>query len=45
MRHLQRLYDDLLAAQNSKPGMFGKLFGKKEQAPVKGLYFLSLIHI
>jgi cell division protein ZapE len=39
VRHLQRLYDDLVAAQHSKPGMFGKLFGKKEQAPVKGLYF------
>ena len=39
MRHLQRLYDDLLAAQNNKPGVFGKLFGRKEQAPVKGLYF------
>lgn len=39
MRHLQRLYDDLVAAQHSKPGVFGKLFGKKEQAPVKGLYF------
>ncbi len=39
MRHLQRLYDDLLAAQGNKPGMLGKLFGRKEQAPVKGLYF------
>ena len=39
MRHLQRLYDDLVQAQNNKPGMFGKLFGKKEQTPVKGLYF------
>jgi cell division protein ZapE len=39
VRHLQRLYDDLVAAQNSKPGMFGKLFGKKEQTPVKGVYF------
>ena len=39
VRHLQRLYDDLVAAQHSRPGMFGKLFGKKEQAPVKGLYF------
>ena len=39
VRHLQRLYDDLVAAHQSKPGMFGKLFGKKEQAPVKGLYF------
>ena len=39
VRHLQRLYDDLVAASQSKPGLFGKLFGKKEQAPVKGLYF------
>ena len=39
MRHLQRLYDDLVAAQNNKPGVLGKLFGKKDQAPVKGLYF------
>jgi cell division protein ZapE len=39
VRHLQRLYDDLVAAQDSKPGMFGKLFGKKDRAPVKGLYF------
>ncbi len=39
MRHLQRLYDDLIAAQDNKPGVFGKLFGKKEQKPVKGLYF------
>jgi len=39
VRHLQRLYDDLVAASQSKPGLFGKLFGKKDQAPVKGLYF------
>ncbi len=39
MRHLQRLYDDLVAAQHNKPGMFSKLFGKKDQAPVTGLYF------
>ncbi|MFK0091290.1 cell division protein ZapE [Pseudomonas sp. NPDC090592] len=39
VRHLQRLYDDLVHAQNNKPGVFGKLFGKKEQTPVKGLYF------
>ncbi|MGV2837561.1 AFG1/ZapE family ATPase, partial [Pseudomonas shirazensis] len=31
VRHLQRLYDDLVAAQNNKPGVFGKLFGKKDQ--------------
>ncbi len=39
MRHLQRLYDDLIAAHDSKPGLFGKLFGKKEPTLVKGLYF------
>ena len=39
VRHLQRLDDDLVQAQNNKPGVFGKLFGKKEQTPVKGLYF------
>lgn len=39
MRHLQRLYDDLVAASHNKPGMFSKLFGKKDHTPVKGLYF------
>ena len=39
MRHLQRLYDDLVAASQNKPGMFSKLFGKKDHTPVKGLYF------
>lgn len=39
VRHLQRLYDDLVAAENNKPGLFGKLLGKKHQDPVKGLYF------
>ena len=39
MRHLQRLYDDLIAASQNKPGMLSKLFGKKDHTPVKGLYF------
>ena len=39
MRHLQRLYEDLVAASQSKPGVFSKLFGKKGYTPVKGLYF------
>lgn len=40
VRHLQRLYDDLVAADTqSKPGLFGKLLGKKQQGPIKGLYF------
>ena len=39
VRHLQRLYDDLIAADKGSAGVFGKLFGKKPQGPVKGLYF------
>ncbi|WP_313309910.1 cell division protein ZapE [Stutzerimonas nitrititolerans] len=39
VRHLQRLYDDLVADERGKSGLFGKLFGKKQQEPVKGLYF------
>ncbi|WP_462381527.1 cell division protein ZapE [Pseudomonas sp. Marseille-QA0892] len=40
VRHLQRLYDDLVAAgEPAKPGLFGRLLGKKPQGPVKGLYF------
>ncbi|NQD96367.1 cell division protein ZapE, partial [Pseudomonas sp. CrR25] len=39
VRHLQRLYDDLVAGEANKPGLFGKLFARKPQGPVKGLYF------
>jgi cell division protein ZapE len=39
VRHLQRLYDDLIADDRGKPGLLGSLFGKKRQGPVKGLYF------
>ncbi|WP_263142306.1 cell division protein ZapE [Pseudomonas sp. RIT-PI-AD] len=39
VRHLQRLYDDLVHNDRHKPGLFGKLFGGKPQRPVKGLYF------
>ncbi|MBA1265380.1 cell division protein ZapE [Stutzerimonas sp. NM35] len=39
VRHLQRLYDDLVAAERTSSGLLGKLFGKKQQGPVKGLYF------
>ncbi|MGY2216699.1 MULTISPECIES: cell division protein ZapE [unclassified Pseudomonas] len=39
VRHLQRLYDDLVQASQNKPGMLSKLFGKKDHTPVKGLYF------
>jgi cell division protein ZapE len=38
VRHLQRLYDELVAEQN-KSGLLGKLFGRKRQEPIKGLYF------
>ncbi|WP_425913451.1 cell division protein ZapE [Pseudomonas sp. GWSMS-1] len=39
VRHLQRLYDDLVASESVSTGLFGKLFGKKPPVPVKGLYF------
>ncbi|OLU14453.1 MULTISPECIES: cell division protein ZapE [unclassified Pseudomonas] len=39
VRHLQRLYDELIADERNKPGVLGKLFGKKSVTPVKGLYF------
>ncbi|WP_437884659.1 cell division protein ZapE [Pseudomonas sp. LRF_L74] len=39
VRHLQRLYDDLVAEDSGKGGLFGKLFAKKPQGPIKGLYF------
>ncbi len=39
VRHLQPLYDDLVAAHKRKPGLLGSLFAKKAQEPVKGLYF------
>jgi cell division protein ZapE len=39
VRHLQRLYDELVADSEASSGLLGKLFGKKRQAPVKGLYF------
>jgi cell division protein ZapE len=39
VRHLQRLYDELVADDRTKPGLMSKLFGKKQQDPVKGLYF------
>ncbi len=38
VRHLQRLYDDLVA-DTSSHGVFGRLFGKKTRQPIKGLYF------
>ena len=39
VRHLQRLYDDLVAAQQQSSGLLGKLFAKKPQGPIKGIYF------
>ena len=38
VRHLQRLYDDLVDAERSGPGLLGKLLRKKPE-PIKGLYF------
>lgn len=38
VRHLQRLYDDLVAGTPSN-GLFGRLLGKKSVQPIKGLYF------
>lgn len=37
VRHLQRLYDDLVNAQPDT-GLFGKLLGRKK-GPIKGIYF------
>jgi cell division protein ZapE len=39
VRHLQRLYDELVADAQASSGLLGKLFGKKRQGPVKGIYF------
>ena len=38
VRHLQRLFDELVAKESAKPGLLGKILGKKPE-PVKGLYF------
>ncbi|AXA68207.1 MULTISPECIES: cell division protein ZapE [Pseudomonas] len=39
VRHLQRLYDELLVEPAAKGGLFGKLLGRKTVTPIKGLYF------
>ena len=39
VRHLQRLYDDLVVSSQAGTGLLGKLFGKKRQGPIKGVYF------
>ena len=38
VRHLQRLYDDLVKQPSNSGGLFGRLFAKKP-APIKGIYF------
>jgi cell division protein ZapE len=38
VRHLQRLYDDLVASEVARPGLLSKLLRKKVE-PIKGLYF------
>lgn len=38
VRHLQRLYDDLVTGPPSS-GLFSRLLGKKSNQPIKGLYF------
>ncbi|TRX76260.1 cell division protein ZapE [Pseudomonas mangiferae] len=39
VRHLQRLYDDLVHNARHKPGLLAKLFGGDAPRPTKGLYF------
>ena len=39
VRHLQRLYDDLTAANPAEKSWFAKLFNKDSTPPIKGLYF------
>ena len=40
VRHLQRLYDDLVKETPSAGnGLLGRLLGKKSVQPIKGLYF------
>ncbi len=39
VKHLQRLYDDLIAAWQYQPNLLQRLFGKSSMAPVKGVYF------
>ncbi|MDW7550464.1 AFG1 family ATPase [Pseudoalteromonas sp. McH1-7] len=39
VKHLQRLYDDLINQPVVKQSFFSRLFGKAEQPKVKGLYF------
>mgnify|MGYP003631140588 FL=1 len=38
VRHLQRLFDELVAAESARSSLFGRLLKRKVE-PVKGLYF------
>ncbi|HCB44180.1 MAG TPA: cell division protein ZapE, partial [Pseudomonas sp.] len=38
VRHLQRLYDELIASDQTRPGLLDRL-RKRKPEPVKGLYF------
>ena len=39
VKHLQRLYDDLVNQPKPKQGFFAKLFNKQAEPKIKGLYF------
>lgn len=39
VKHLQRLYDDLVAAEQERGKLLNKLLARKPKKPVKGLYF------
>lgn len=39
VRHLQRLFDELVAVESAHTGLLGKLLRKKPAKPIKGLYF------
>ncbi|MEO2267854.1 cell division protein ZapE [Pseudoalteromonas sp. YIC-656] len=39
VKHLQRLFDDIVAQPKKPSGFFAKLFSKDSTKPIKGLYF------
>jgi cell division protein ZapE len=39
VRHLQRLYDELVAQPTTAPSFFSRLFNRKQKTTIKGLYF------
>jgi cell division protein ZapE len=39
VRHLQRLYDELVAQPTTEPSFFSRLFNRKQKKTIKGLYF------